>query len=252
MSVGSGSAVRPVGFAQPIPTKYLSTSYSDIPPVIPWSLVSQNPAEDRRRRAAGTMRESSRRESRRRWLTIAGVGVLSLAVVGLFVVLSVRGASTSDEGSSEGEAADLTAVETYDGLTRNHVLGTVAYPQTPPVGGDHNQVWMDCGSYDSPVPNEMAVHSLEHGAVWITYQPELPASDVATVTAISDRNNFVLVSPAEGLGSPVVASAWGKQLALPGVDDARLDAFVTEFAQGPQTPEIGAPCTGGSAGMESP
>ena len=45
--------------------------------------------------------------------------------------------------------------------------------------------------------------------------------------------------------SPVVATAWGRQLAQDSVDLPRLSAFVDTFAQGPQTPELGAPCTGG-------
>ena len=43
----------------------------------------------------------------------------------------------------------------------------------------------------------------------------------------------------------MVATAWGRQLAQDSVDLPRLSAFVDTFAQGPQTPELGAPCTGG-------
>jgi hypothetical protein len=49
----------------------------------------------------------------------------------------------------------------------------------------------------------------------------------------------------EDLPSPVVASAWGKQLRLDGAGDPRLERFVSAFQQGPQTPEPGAACTGG-------
>ena len=37
---------------------------------------------------------------------------------------------------------------------------------------------MNCGIYDKPVPSERAVHNLEHGAIWITYQPSLPQSEM--------------------------------------------------------------------------
>jgi hypothetical protein len=70
-------------------------------------------------------------------------------------------------------------VQTFSDLSRSHVTGQVNYPQTPPVGGDHNPVWLNCGVYTSPVASENAVHSMEHGAVWITYQPTLPAAEVA-------------------------------------------------------------------------
>lgn len=75
----------------------------------------------------------------------------------------------------------------------------------------------------------------------------LPAK-VAAVTA--ERTTYLLVTPwVGGLPSAVVASAWGKQLALPSADDPRIAEFVRAFRAGPQTPEPGAPCTGGDRSM---
>jgi hypothetical protein len=107
--------------------------------------------------------------------------------------------------------------------------------------------WLNCGVYPQPVPDELAVHSLEHGAVWVTYRPDLPADQV---TALEDAipDTYMVLSPREGLPSPVVASAWGTQIELTGADDPRLEVFIKEFRQGPNTPEPGAACTGGSDG----
>ena len=66
---------------------------------------------------------------------------------------------------------DVAGVQTWDDLTANHVSGTVDYEMTPPAGGDHAAVWMNCGVYTEQVPNENAVHDLEHGAIWFTYDP---------------------------------------------------------------------------------
>lgn len=147
-----------------------------------------------------------------------------------------------------GTAGDLEGVAEYPGLSRNHVEGTVDYPQNPPVGGDHAPVWMNCGAYTEPVEPTMAVHSLEHGAVWVAYDPTLASTDVQGLTALADTNGYVLVSPVEGMDAPVVVTAWGVQLPLEGPADERLADFVTKYAQGPQTPEPGAPCTGGFGG----
>src|ERR1051325_4821995 len=59
-----------------------------------------------------------------------------------------------------------------------HLAGKIDYQESPPVGGAHNVVWQNCGIYSTPIHNEHAVHSLEHGAVWITYRPDLPADQV--------------------------------------------------------------------------
>lgn len=128
---------------------------------------------------------------------------------------------------------------------RSHTQGPVDYSPIPPVGGPHDPVLQNCGFYDAPVRDENAVHSLEHGTVWITYSPDLPADQVEALRALASGHTHVLVSPYPGLPAPVVASAWGEQLWLEGAYDPRLGQFVSAFEQGPQTPEPGAPCSGG-------
>lgn len=56
---------------------------------------------------------------------------------------------------------------------------------------------------------------------------------------------YLLVSPRQDLPTPVVASAWGKQLTLAAADDPGLTAFIDTFENGPQTTEPGSPCSGG-------
>ncbi|HZU77436.1 MAG TPA: DUF3105 domain-containing protein [Dehalococcoidia bacterium] len=141
-------------------------------------------------------------------------------------------------------AMPLAGVKFYTGLSHLHTTGRVTYPQVPPVGGPHNPIWQNCGYYSQPVANEHAVHSLEHGAAWITYQPNLPADQVAILRKLAQSYTYVLVSPYPGLPTPVVASAWGVQLKLPGVNEAQLRDFILAYRFGPDT-EKGAPCSGG-------
>jgi hypothetical protein len=136
-------------------------------------------------------------------------------------------------------------VESFDVVGRTHVQLAVSYPETPPVGGPHAPIWQNCGFYDSPIANENAVHSMEHGAVWITYRQDLPPDQVDALRQFPQGHTHVLVSPFPDLFAPVVASAWGRQLRLDSADDPRLDQFVRAFQRGPQTPERGAPCSGG-------
>ena len=70
-------------------------------------------------------------------------------------------------------------IQTFVESDHDHVAGPVSYDRVPPAGGAHNAVVLNCGVYSQPVPNENAVHSLEHGAVWITYRPTLPPDQVA-------------------------------------------------------------------------
>jgi hypothetical protein len=133
-----------------------------------------------------------------------------------------------------------------DELTRDHRDGPLTYEQLPPVGGPHNPRWLACDVYDEPVPDEFAVHSLEHGAVWLTHAPDLAEAAVGQLAGLAEINReYVLVSPYEGLDSRIVAVAWGYSLEASDADDPRLAQFVEAFAGGAQGGEPGVPCRGG-------
>ncbi len=199
-----------------------------------------NPARERRQAEFAQRQEERRlarareqRAKRLKQVVAIGGGIL---VFGLVVWLIIQ---------ASAPPPTIHGVVTYANLSRNHVTGKVTYTQNPPVGGDHNPVWLNCGIYATPVPNENAVHSLEHGAVWITYQPNLPATQVTQLADLVQGHNHAILSPYPGLPAPVVASAWGLQLKVTGASDPRIAQFIKEYESGPQTPEPGAPCSGG-------
>jgi hypothetical protein len=170
--------------------------------------------------------------------------VAALAVVALIVAVVISNATP------KRDAADIAidGVQTWDDVEYVHTNGPVDYAElydmNPPAGGSHNPAWLNCGVYDQPQQNENAVHSLEHGAVWVTYDAStLSEADVAT---LADKlpSSYTILSPYEDLDAPVIASAWGAQVKLDGVDDKRLDDFIEKYWQSPTVPEPGSACTG--------
>jgi hypothetical protein len=122
---------------------------------------------------------------------------------------------------------------------------TILYEQIPPVGGPHNAIWQTCGYYSEYIYNWHGVHALEHGAVWLTYDPALPQEDIDRLADKAGQGH-VLVSPYPGLEAPVVGSVWGKQMTFTGADDERIDGFIKQYRlNADNTPEQGARCTGG-------
>jgi hypothetical protein len=213
--------------------------------------VSKKTQRDDRRERIEQMRAQQKAAERRRTMLIVGPAVLLVVVlISVVGVLIFQEAQRQDE-IEEAAKNPIEGVQSFEDLARDHVGTPVTYPQTPPVGGNHNEVWVNCGIYPEALQNENAVHSLEHGAVWVTYQPTLPAAQLEKLKTLAKANPFMLLSPYEGIKTPVVASAWGKQLSLPGADDPRLEVFLRTYLQGPQTPEPGAPCTGGTGTPES-
>ncbi|MFJ5528637.1 DUF3105 domain-containing protein [Streptomyces sp. NPDC093261] len=212
------------------------------------------------------MRRAERaRERRNRILTIAAsvVVVGALVVGGVVLIQSQNGdkaAAASDaKGGTKGGTktkkgetghfvTGADGVRTWKGtLGRTHTTKPVTYPMEPPVGGDHNPVWQNCNGdvYTKPVNNMNAVHSLEHGAVWVTYNSKAARSDVDALAAKVRKTPYTLMSPVEDQKDPIMLSAWAHQRTVKSANDPAVDKFLATFVQGAQTPEPGAACTGG-------
>jgi hypothetical protein len=135
-------------------------------------------------------------------------------------------------------------VQTYPATTNGNYEPPIYYEKDPPTNGDHAPYWQRCGFYSTPIENEAAVHSLDHGAVWITYRPDLPQEELATLRNLA-QEAYVLVSPYEGLRAPVVVTAWRNQLDLEGIEDPRLRQFVDQFRISETAPRSGNGCENG-------
>jgi hypothetical protein len=127
----------------------------------------------------------------------------------------------------------------------NHIPSVdVPNSDLPPAFGAHLSAWQNCGIYDQPVGLGNALHSLEHGAVWLTYAPDLPADQVKALQDIVRGRTYVLMSPYEQQTKPVVLTAWTVQLVIDSLPDDRIEKFLDYYVNGPQNPEPGAPCDG--------
>ncbi len=180
---------------------------------------------------------------------------LKRGITALGIVVAIAGCS-GDDDSSTGEPsstappvassapAELPGVIEYFETSQDHVDESVDYAVSPPVGGAHFAVWQNCGFYDEPVVDEVAVHALEHGAVWLTYNDSIDSDTREALIDLAAAQTHVLVSPYEH-EAPLVMTAWNRQQVLAEVDGDAVVAFVELYQQGPQTPEPGAPCDGG-------
>jgi len=144
-------------------------------------------------------------------------------------------------------AAGIDGVNTYgDCPEYHHHVNSVEAPSDniPPPYGAHYPYWQNCGIYDTPVELGSALHSLEHGTVWLAYSPDLRKSDVADLQDLVRGHPYVLMSPYPDLPYPVVMTAWGVQMFVDSLPDDRIEKFIAYYELGPQTPEPGAPCSG--------
>jgi hypothetical protein len=132
-------------------------------------------------------------------------------------------------------------IEVYPSTTNRTVDGPIDYGRKPPTNGNHAPLWQNCGFYQKPIQDRHAVHSMDHGVVWITYRPELPQQQLESLRPYGNEN-YVIVSPYPGQNTPVIATSWRVQLELNSADDPRLEQFVNEFKRSELAPLSGNRC----------
>ncbi|WP_198667603.1 DUF3105 domain-containing protein [Glycomyces dulcitolivorans] len=204
-------------------------------------------------------------------LTFSGVGVVALGLIGAAVFV-VWDRSQPPEGVTDfyGDYANYSEVSAAlsDGditeedldnpwvVQQNHIDAdedttndTPVYDVTPPAGGNHLGQWQTCtGSvYAAAILDGNAVHSLEHGAVWLTYDPALVDGDgISDLSEKITGRDYTLMSPYPGLGTAVSLQAWGVQYQTDDLNDPKIDEFLDYYIQNADnTAEANAVCSGG-------
>lgn len=163
------------------------------------------------------------------WLPI-GLVVTLLAGLGIYQ-LTRPGVEGAIDFGAQLRGHDVAA--TFEGAN-----------ELPPVGGVHHPTWQNCGIYATPVETSNGVHSMEHGAIWLAYHPDLDTDSIETLHDYAREDlSLSLVSPYENLKSPIVLTAWGVQLELESATDERIEQFINRYQGG--GPEPGASCQGG-------
>ncbi|GAB3360153.1 DUF3105 domain-containing protein [Modestobacter lapidis] len=181
----------------------------------------------------------------RPWGMIIGaivVVVFAVAVIGYAVV------QVNEANEGRVTAADqIAGLQTFDyAAGQEHVTTPVAYEQTPPVGGPHDYEWADCTGtvYDVDIRHENAVHSMEHGATWITYDPAQVDEDGVQVLAdLVDGTSGLMLSPYEGQSAPISLQSWNHQLTVDSATDERVEQYADFMTYNDEFyPEVGASC----------
>ncbi len=202
------------------------------------------------------------------WLTITAVAVIvALAAVIFAVVFNAKqdknqAAAAQQaiidqlkpwEPTTENPDPSKKIPEIYVGTTDQYKVGLhvepptrVTYDRYPPIGGPHDSTWAACNGvvYAVAVRNENMVHTLEHGAVWVTYNPEnIAAGDLDILKTLVDGKQYITLSPYPSLSSKISLQSWGHQLMLDSAGDERVRQFITALQRNPNTtPEVNGTC----------
>lgn len=157
------------------------------------------------------------------------VGVVAVGIIGYGGWAVYQGARSWEDRADSIEGLVNYRRTDPGNLNRTpHKAGPQQYKVSPPVGDYHNNTWQNCMGdvYDAPIANEHAMHSLEHGAVWVTYRPDLAKDQVDKLAARVRGKEKLMMSPYATLDAPISLQAWGYQLKVQNADDKRIDEFI--------------------------
>lgn len=189
--------------------------------------------EARRQEKARALAAQRRAERRERIIRIVVLTILGAAALWFFFL---RGVTTP-------EAIAGHPIETFsDAGVNDHREGDLTYDEIPPVSGQHAPSAAACGIHGEQIPDEQYVHSLEHGAVAVFYDPQ--QVDEQTITGIEDLagsyDGETISAPYEGMDQPIYVTSWGERMALGSLDEEAVREYIDTFRG--KGPEPGSEC----------
>jgi len=171
----------------------------------------------------------------------------ALVVYVTFIWGSGSTAGAPGELPENGDQSVISQVETETASSSAHVEpGTdIDYDTVPPSGGTHyGGTWESAGFYAEEKELGSLVHSLEHGAVVVYYNPA-EISDRGeeglrgwASNQTGDWRSFIAVpNPNDDPDATYVLTAWEKRLTMDEYDADKVRAFVAEYiGRGPERP----------------
>jgi hypothetical protein len=156
------------------------------------------------------------------------IGVVLLSIV---LIIGISLISEKKELKEEARVSEVALGEKIEEMNSPHiVLGDVyePYNSNPPTSGPHtgNQV-AGPGIKDEPIPDEIVVHSLEHGAVVLWYKTSMDEESINRLKKVfAESSGKKIMIPRENMDTPIALTSWGYLLRLDSVDEDKIQAFI--------------------------
>ncbi len=167
-----------------------------------------------------------------------GIGLLTL-----FIIIGGAWLSNKAEVQNKEKLSEPMMGEKIPDLGGEHVARGAAhspYNSNPPTSGPH---WSDvagAGIKTEAVPDELILHSMEHGAVVVWYKEGLLQADVDKITeAFNQASGKKIMLPRANLDVPVALTSWGYLLKLNSIDQNTIKEFIeTNSDRAPEKEDI--------------
>jgi uncharacterized protein DUF3105 len=163
-------------------------------------------------------RTDGRPRRRRRWVPVAAVAVVIIAVVvGYFAyraTADLPGTKMADQGNRHLQ----TAADPHE-----------PYNSDPPTSGPHLPYIAPWGVHTRPIPRELQVHNLEDGGIVVQYNCECPDLVAKLRGVVEKYDKQVILAPYPGMPSTIALTAWTRIETLPAFDEKRIRRFIEAY-----------------------
>lgn len=175
----------------------------------------------------GRIEDAIRRNQLRRTVWVG----LALAAIGALIFSGIA--------YSRWKSGNLPGIAVPD-QGREHVTTTnhPPYNSNPPVSGWHYPQPAEWGVYHEELADEIIIHNLEHGGVWISYKPDIPEEVRLKLESFFEKyGRKIIVTPRPQNDTEIALAAWGRldKFGLAEYSEERVDKFIRAFRnKGPE------------------
>ena len=217
----------------------------------------QERKEQARRERERRIREARRRQRMRKLARWGIAGALVLGVGGFIFWQTQRGQEAEAEAREAANRLSCSPIQTKQAEVDAPAGHNPPFAQgrngVPVTAGPHSSpLPPEPAVYEQPIPEENAVHNLEHGYVVIYYAAEgenaLDEEIRSQLADVAEGEEKVLLAPYPDLADSFDLVAWGKLQTCDPPEDADPDDaatvaefFISEFRSGGLAPEPNVP-----------
>lgn len=169
--------------------------------------------------------KKQRNKNKKTFIYIGGIVVL------LLVSFILSNKAKNDEQQAIEDLFDkeiILDVQDFADQGADHIPdpGQFEYNSNPPTSGPHYGQAPAWGFYPEPMEDELAIHAIEHGGVWISYK-DLNEDEIDLLKDFAKNNSkSVIITPRDKNESRISAVAWTKLTQFESVDVDALQKFL--------------------------
>lgn len=172
----------------------------------------------------------------RKWGLPGAIIIVLLLTAGVIVL---KGVQNQPQQNAQAQQASPSGIVDYPSQGQTHIPVGQSHPpynSNPPTSGWHYDTPADWGIYDEVLPDETAIHNLEHGGIWISYRDSNDQQTVQALKTIAGGfTDHVILTYRPTDDSLIAVAAWGHLLKLDRVDTNAILNFINLYInQGPE------------------